>query len=159
MKKNSIRFTVYSAVIAALYVSLTLISNAFGLASGVIQVRLSEALTILPIFTPAAIPGLFLGCILANIITGSVVLDVIFGSIATLIGAVFTYYLRRFRILPLIPPILSNTIIIPFILAYVYKFEDSIGYFMITVGMGEIISCGILGFLLGEALKKRTNIF
>ena len=88
MKNKKVKFIVDAAVIAALYVVLTYLAAAFNLSSGVIQVRFSEALTILPVFTPAAIPGLFVGCILANALTGAVVIDVICGSIATLIGAV-----------------------------------------------------------------------
>ena len=146
------------AAIAALYVVLTLIANAFGLANYAIQVRFSEALTILPYFTPVAIPGLFVGCILSNILTGAMPLDVVFGSLATLIGAVCTYYLaKKFpekKWLAPIPPIVSNMIIVPLILAFVYKFEGSIPYFMITVGIGEIISCGILGLALMKVLEK-----
>ena len=155
--KNSIRFMVHSAVIASLYTTLTLAANSLGLASQAIQIRISEALTILPVFTPAAIPGLFIGCILSNILIGSVALDIVFGSLATLIGAIFTYLLRRHKILPLLPPIVSNTLIIPFVLAYVYNFEGSVWYFMITVGIGEILSCGVLGYLLAAQLRKKIN--
>lgn len=148
-------FIVHAAVIAALYVVLTFVANSLGLASNAIQVRFSEALTILPLFTPAAIPGLFIGCILSNFLTGCVLWDIIFGSIATLLGALGTYYLRRFpRWLAPLPPIIANTIIVPFVLAYVYQFEGSIAYFMLTVCIGEIISCGLLGLLLHGALTK-----
>ena len=95
MKTSKVLFTVQAAVIAALYVVLTVLANSIGLASSAIQIRFSEALTILPFFTPAAIPGLFVGCILSNLLTGCVLLDVIFGSLATLIGAVGTYLIRR----------------------------------------------------------------
>lgn len=154
MNKN-VLFIVHAAVIAALYVVLTMIANIFGLANFAIQVRFSESLTILPFFTPAAIPGLFVGCIISNLLTGCVPLDVIFGSIATLLGALGTYYLRHFtKWLAPLCPILANTLIVPFVLAYVYRFEGSIPYFMITVGIGEIISCGILGMLLFGVLSK-----
>lgn len=148
-----------AAAIAALYVILTMLAHAFGLDSGVIQVRISEALCIMPCFTPAAVPGLFIGCILANLFAGAAVWDVIFGSIATLIGAFFTYKLRNHRILAVIPPILSNTVIVPLILSYVYKFEGSLFYFALTVGAGEIISCGILGSILYSVLKKHKKFF
>ena len=95
MKNTKVTFLTQAAVIAALYVVLTLFANALGLANYSIQVRFSEALTILPYFTPAAIPGLFIGCLLSNMLTGAAVLDVIFGSIATLIGAIGTRLLRR----------------------------------------------------------------
>ncbi|HOA84750.1 MAG TPA: QueT transporter family protein, partial [Bacillota bacterium] len=81
--KKSTLFIARAGIIAALYVALTFLSAAMGLASGVIQLRLSEALCVLPVFTPAAIPGLAVGCLIANFATGAVVLDVIFGSLAT----------------------------------------------------------------------------
>ena len=87
MRNSKALLVATGGVIAALYVVLTVIANALGLASGAIQVRFSEALTILPVFTPAAIPGLTVGCVLANLITGCAPWDVVFGSLATLIGA------------------------------------------------------------------------
>ena len=157
-KKNGVRFTVQAASIAALYVVLTFVSAALGLSSGVIQLRLSEALCVLPAFFPAAVPGLFVGCIIANFLTGSIFIDVIFGSLATLIGAIGTRLLRKHKILCLTPPILSNTLIIPFVLAFAYNFDGSIFYFMLTVGLGELLSCGALGYFLGSALERRINI-
>lgn len=152
---KKVLFIVHAAVIAALYVVLTLLANALGLANYAIQVRFSEALTILPLFTPAAIPGLVIGCFLSNILTGCMLLDIIFGSLATLLGALGTYALRRYsKWLAPLPPIIANTIIVPFVLAYVYQFEGSIPYFMLTVGIGEIISCGILGLLLHGVLGR-----
>lgn len=114
MKSKKLVFICQAAVIAALYVVLTYVFSAF--ASGVIQVRVSEALTILPAFTPAAIPGLVIGCLLSNTLTGCVLLDIIFGSVATLIGALGSYALRRHTWLVPIPPIVSNMIIVPFVL-------------------------------------------
>ena len=154
MKNKSIRYAVQAATIAALYTVLTLLANLFGLANYAIQVRFSEALTILPCYMPAAVPGLFVGCLISNIITGALPLDILFGSLATLIGAIFTYLLRKCKLLAPLPPILSNTLIIPFVLSYVYKFEGSIWYFMLTVSIGEIISCGILGYMLMSAMKR-----
>lgn len=156
--KNKTQFITQAALIAALYVILTFIANAFGLANYVVQVRFSEALTILPFFTPAAIPGLFIGCIIANTLTGCMLLDIIFGSIATLIGAIATYALRRFKWLAPIPPIAANTIIVPFVLRYVYQIPGSIPYFALTVGAGEVISCGILGMILLFAISKNRTI-
>lgn len=152
MKKTSI--LTQAAIIAALYVVLTLLANALGLANYAIQVRFSEALTILPFFTPAAIPGLFVGCIISNLMTGCMPLDIIFGSIATLLGALGTYGLRRSKWLAPLPPIVANTLIIPFLLTYVYRSEGSLPYFILTVGIGEIISCGILGLILLHVLQK-----
>lgn len=156
---KEVRFITHAAAIAALYVVLTLLANAMGLANYAIQVRFSEALTILPFFTPAAIPGLFVGCLLSNFLCGSILWDIVFGSIATLLGAVGTYLIRKK--LPdwcaCIPPIVANTVIIPFILAYAYKFEGTVPFFMLTVGIGEVISCGILGVLLLKVLKKNAR--
>ena len=160
MKNKNASIITVGAMTAALYVVLTLVANAFGLANYAIQVRFSEALTILPYFTPAAIPGLFVGCILSNLITGCMPLDVLFGSLATLLGALGTYSLRKCKWAAPIPPIIANTIIVPFVLAYVYHFEGSIPYFMVTVGIGEIISCGVLGMILLNVLDKyKDKIF
>lgn len=164
MKKSS-RNIVYAAVIAALYTVLTVVSSLMGLSYSPIQVRLSEALTILPLFTPSAVYGLFIGCIVSNLITGCHILDIVFGSIATLIGALFTLLIsKRIKkekpraLLGPLPAILSNTAVIPFILSYVYGFEGSLPYFMITVFAGELISAGILGILLYRLLKKYERI-
>lgn len=152
MKSKKLVFICQAAVIAALYIVLTYVFSAF--ASGVIQVRVSEALTILPAFTPAAIPGLVIGCLLSNTLTGCVLLDIIFGSVATLIGALGSYALRRHTWLVPIPPIVSNMIIVPFVLRYAYGATDAFPFMIATVGAGEIISCYLLGMILYGALKK-----
>jgi uncharacterized membrane protein len=144
-------------MIAALYVVLTLLANSLGLANMAIQLRFSEALTILPFFTPAAIPGLFAGCFLSNLLTGALPLDVIFGSLATLAGALGTYALRKNKWLAPLPPIVANTIVVPLLLAYVYQLEGTLIYFVITVGIGEILSCGVLGMILLFALDKQKG--
>ena len=154
---NKLRFIVHGALIAALYVALTYLANLFGLASGVVQVRVSEALTILPYFTTAAIPGLGIGCLLANVLTGCALWDVVFGTLATLIGAVFTYVLRRWKWLAPVPPIVANMAIVPLVLQIVYGVPDSWGFLLVTVGAGEVISCGILGMLLLFALERHRN--
>ncbi len=158
MKIKRVFFLTQAATIAALYVVLTLFANVLGLANYSIQVRFSEALTILPLFTPAAIPGLYVGCLLSNILTGCIAWDILFGPIATLLGAVGTYLLRKKKkwLAPL-PPILANTIIVPYVLSYAYHFEGSIPYFMLTVGLGEVISCGVLGMALYSALAKHAK--
>lgn len=158
MKTTRVRFMTQAAMIAAIYVVLTVFISAFNLASGAIQIRISEALTILPAFTPAAIPGLYLGCLISNLITGALLPDIIFGSLATLLGALGTYFLRKYKWAVPLPPILANVLIIPWILSYVYGFPGSIFYFMLTVGIGEVISCGVLGLLLYNVLCRYRNI-
>ncbi len=160
MKSIKIMYLSQAAMIAALYVVLTLLANALGLANYAIQVRFSEALTILPFFTPAAIPGLTIGCLLSNILTGCAPLDILFGTLATLTGALGTYALRRFEWMAPLPPILANTIIVPWVLRFAYDIPDAIPYLMATVGAGELISCGLIGMLLLRSLKQiRKNIF
>lgn len=156
-------YVAHAAIITALYVVLTYLASWLGLANGVVQVRFSEALTVLPVFTPAAIPGLFFGCLLSNLLTGCILWDVIFGSFATLLGALGTYLLRKVLIhgkpfLAPLPPILANTLIVPFILSYAYFVEDTIPFLMLTVGLGEVISCGILGTILMLSLHKYKHI-
>lgn len=156
--KSKALFITQAAVIAAIYVVLTYLAQLFGLASGTIQVRLSEMLTVLPIFTPAAIPGLFIGCVLSNILTGCVIWDIIFGSLATLLGAIGTYLLRKKSCyLAPLPPIIANTLIVPFVLSYAYGVPDGIPFLMLTVGAGEVLSCGILGIILIKALTPVKN--
>ena len=144
---------VQAAMISALYVVLTFIANGLGLASSAVQVRFSEALTILPYFTPAAVPGLFIGCLLSNIMTGCALPDIIFGSMATLIGAVFTRKLRKYKWLAPVPPIVANAVIVPFVLLYAYGIRP-LWFSFVTVTAGEIISCGVLGMILLFSLQK-----
>ncbi|MBQ8140849.1 MAG: QueT transporter family protein [Clostridia bacterium] len=148
-----------AALIAALYVALTWVSSMLGLSSGVIQIRFSEMLCILPVFTSAAIPGLTLGCLCANLFTGAIWQDIVFGTLATLLGAIGTYSLKSFKWLAPIPPVAANSVIVPLVLAYGYKFEGGLPYFMLTVFIGEIISVYLLGLLLRTALSKRKNFF
>lgn len=153
MQNKKVLFWVQAAMIAAIYVVLTVLFAPFSF--GEIQVRIAEALTILPVFTPAAIPGLFMGCIIGNIFGGSILPDIIFGSLATLIGAYFTYLLRKqVKYLAPLPPILSNTLIVPLVLRYAYGINLPIPFLMMTIGIGEVISCGVLGMIVYAALEK-----
>lgn len=158
MRDKRVLFLVQAALIAAMYVVLTYIANLMGLANGAIQVRFSEALTILPFFTPAAIPGLFAGCLISNTLTGAAIWDILFGSLATLAGAYVTWLLRKKTpwLAPL-PPIIANILVVPPVQQIVYGVEDAIWYLMLTVGAGEVISCGILGMILLFALKKHAG--
>lgn len=157
MKKKNTLFLVQAAAIGAIYVVITLLFAP--LSYGEIQIRFSEALTILPYFTPAAIPGLFVGCIISNFLGGALPVDIVFGSIATLIGAIFTHELRNSsRFLAPLPPIIANAVIVPFVLYYGYGVNLPIPFMMFTVGVGEVISCGILGMIVLTALSKYKNI-
>lgn len=152
MRDKKVLFIVQAAAIAAIYVVLTVVFAAFSF--GEVQVRLSEALTILPFFTPAAIPGLFVGCIIGNLLGGAIPLDILCGSIATLIGALGSYALRKYKFLVPLPPIAANTVIVPYVLYYGYGVNLPIPIMMLTVGLGEVISCGIIGIILLLALEK-----
>lgn len=145
------------ALIAALYVVLTLVFAPISF--GPVQVRIAEALCILPIFTPAAVPGLFIGCLLANFIGGGIMLDVVFGSLATLIGAVCGYMLRHNRWLVPVPAIIANTLIVPFVLKYGYGVVDvAIPILMLQIFIGEIAGCFVLGELLCTAIQKHREV-
>ena len=156
MRDKKVLFLVNAAMIAAVYVVLTLIFASFSY--GEIQVRISEALTILPYFTPAAVPGLFVGCLIANIMGGAILPDIIFGSLATLAGAVGSYLLRKTKYLVPVPPIIANVLVVPFVLRYGYGVESAIPLMMATVGIGEIISCGIIGMLLLFVLDRHKGV-
>ena len=157
MKKPNTAFLSQAAMIAAVYVVLTYVFAPFSF--GEIQVRIAEALTILPLFTPAAVPGLFIGCLTGNILGGAILPDIIFGSTATLLGALFTYQLFRDRpLLAPLPPIIANTLIVPFVLRFGYGIALPIPFMMLTVGIGEVLSCGVLGLALYFALRKYKNI-
>ena len=165
MKDKKVLFITQAAMIAAIYVVLTYFVSAFNLASGAIQIRVSEALTILPFFTPAAVPGLFIGCLLSNILTGCLLPDVIFGSLATLLGAMGSYVLRNHKFLVTLPPVIANMAIVPFVLRYAYGLtfvihgvDISIPFYMLTVGVGEMISCCVLGSFLIKALTPYRYI-
>ncbi len=160
MKKKKtfhVQFMAQSAMIAAIYVVLTVLFAPISF--GQIQFRIAESLTILPAFTPAAIPGLFIGCLIGNILGGAILPDIIVGSIATLLGAIFTFLLRNHsKWLAPLPPILSNTLLIPFVLYYGYQILLPIPFHMLTVGIGEVLSCGILGMIAYTALDRYKHV-
>ena len=156
MRKKGLLFLTEAAMIAAIYVVLTYVFQPFGFMD--VQVRIAEALTILPFFTPAAIPGLFVGCFLGNLLGGAVFLDVVFGSLTTLVAAIFSYMLRKNKYLVALCPIVANTIAVPWILRIAYSLPAPIPLMMVTVGIGEVISCGILGLILLKELDKSKHI-
>ncbi len=153
-RKARMRYLTQSAMIAALYVVLTWLSAQLGLSGGVVQLRLSEMLCVLAAFAPAAVPGLAVGCLLANLLTGCAVWDILLGALATLLGAVGTRALRGRPLLRLVPPIAANVLIVPHVLTYVYGAVGGIPFFMLTVGIGEVLCCGVLGWLLGRCIAR-----
>lgn len=160
MNNKKVRNLVQSAIIAALYVALTWISNIFGLASLAVQVRLGEALCILPFYNPSAIPGLFIGCLISNLTMGSTPLDIIVGSLATLAGAFFASKIKNKWLCPL-PTVISNTIFIPLVimLSYIAEWDNTV-YLLTVLGVfaGEVVSSYILGMLLVLAIEKRPSL-
>lgn len=165
MRNKNVTFLVQAAVIAALYVVLTYVANMLGLASHSVQIRFSEALCVLPVFTPAAIPGLWIGCVIANLTTGAIIWDVVFGSLATLAGAVGTYLLRKRKYVCTLPPVIANMIVVPLVLRYGYGFRTiykgvdwSIPFNIVTVGIGEVISVCVLGSILMRALSRYRGV-
>lgn len=149
-----VRFWTQAAMIGAIYAAVTI---ALGFISyGPIQVRVSEALMVLPYFTPAAIPGLFVGCLLANIHGPYGLLDIIFGSLATLIAAVIVSRIRIKYLVP-IPPIIINAVVVGLILHFVSRLPFH--YTVLWVGLGQVIACYGLGLPFLLVLEKRKDIF
>ncbi|MEI3175151.1 MAG: QueT transporter family protein [Lachnospiraceae bacterium] len=156
VSSKAVLYLVQGALIAALYVVLTMLFEPISF--GPVQFRISETLVVLPFFTPAAIPGVTIGCFLANLFSGAVVMDVALGSLATLIGAVGTYLLRKHKYLVSAPPIVSNTLIVPWVLKIGYGAGDAVPFMMVTVGIGEILAVAGLGTILLLALERHKNV-
>ena len=158
MKKSNTLSLARGGIIAALYVALTYASFLFGLSSGAIQLRLSEMLTILPAFLPEAIPGLYIGCIIANLLTGGSIYDILLGSLATLIGAIGARMLRKTHpLLIAMPTVIANALIVPLVIILSAGGEEtfaSFPYFALTVGIGEFLSAGLLGWIAYRAIEK-----
>ena len=156
MKNKNLLFMTQAAMIAAIYVALTYLFAPISFSE--IQIRIAEALTILPVFTPAAVPGLFIGCLIGNTVSGALLPDIICGSLATLIGAFFTWKLRNAHpFLAPVPPIVANTLVVPFVLKYAYLVDLPIPLMMLTVCIGEILSCGVLGLIFYYALRPHKE--
>lgn len=136
---KSTRFIAHAAIIAAVYASFTLLVAPFSY--GILQVRFSEALTLLPAFTPAAIPGLFIGCLIANMYTASLI-DIIFGSLTTLVAAFLTYKLRKRQWLLPLPPILLNALVVGYYLTM--QHGGHLLSNMLLVGAGQLVACYIV---------------
>ena len=157
-KRKRLLYLAQGGITAAAYTALTLVFSPISF--GPVQVRIAEALSILPMFTKAAVPGLFIGCLLGNLLGGALILDVIFGSIATLIGAYLGYLFRKNRWLVPVPTVVSNTLIIPFILRYAYDVQLPVYLIVLYILGGEILSSYLLGEVLGSfLLKHKRNLF
>ena len=159
MKKNiqHLRRLCEAALIAAIYVILTYLCAAIGMSSGAVQLRFSEALCVLAIFTPAAVPGVALGCFMANLLTGCALWDIVFGSLASLIGMIGCRALKKHPYVALVPYALANMVIIPFVVKLVYSAPEALPLIFLTVGIGEIISVFGFGIPLYLSLKKHAG--
>ena len=157
MRSQKLSYLAQSGIIAAVYVALTLVFYPIGY--GLSQLRVSEALCVLPYFTPAAVPGLFLGCIIANLFGGFGLIDIVCGSLATLLAALWTYKIRNKFLAPL-PAVLLNAVIVGFELSYLMHLP-----FWQTapaVLAGQAVSCYVLGLpllLALEKLQQKRNLF
>ncbi|PWM66707.1 MAG: transporter [Eubacteriales Family XIII. Incertae Sedis bacterium] len=151
------KYLAEAAVIAAIYALLTIVLAP--ISYGAVQVRISEALTVLPFFTPAAVPGLFVGCIAANIMSPYGLADLIFGSAASLIGAIGSYLLRKKPLLVPLAPVISNGIIVGAMLYYVYEVPLPLIVQMLYVALGEVVACYAIGYPLMKYLNKYKRIF
>ncbi|TCK87892.1 putative membrane protein [Natranaerovirga hydrolytica] len=146
------RFLTQAALIAAIYVVLLLIFQPISFREG--QIRISEILTVLPYFTPAAIPGLFIGCLIGNYLGGAILVDIIFGSLASLVAAVFSYLLRKNKYLVPIPSIIINAVVVGLILKYGYGVPTNLYLIMLFVGFGQFVSSFVLGLALIRTFEK-----
>ncbi len=153
--KLSTKHLLYGAVIAAVYAVLTIVLAP--ISYGPMQVRISEALTVLPALTPVGIPGLTLGCLLANLLGPYGIFDVIFGTLATLIATVCSYLLRGHDWLVPLPPVIANGVIVGGMLHFAYG-VPGLWACMAWVAVGELIACYVIGLPLLKFLKKYKHI-
>ena len=153
MRKSPVRDLTLAAMVAALYAVLSYFSNIFGLAYGPIQFRFSEALCVLPFLFPATAPGLFVGCLIANLLSPYGAMDIVVGSLATLIAAVWTSKVRHWW-MAWLPPVLCNAIIVGLVLTYAYGI-DMLWMNMLTVGLGEAVVCYVLGVPMIKLLSRQ----
>lgn len=154
--RRKTRLITESAMISAIYIVLCILFKPISFSF--IQIRIAEMLTVLPYFTASAIPGVTIGCLLSNLLTGADIFDIIFGTLATLLGALGSYGLKKHRFLVPLPPVISNTLIIPFVLRFAYSEAQPLLFMMLTVGIGEIAACYVLGLALLFLLNKYRNV-
>ncbi len=157
MNKNLL-FIIQAAVIAATYTALTILLAPISFGHAIFQFRVSEALTVLPAITSASIPGLFIGCLVSNLIGGFGPIDIIFGSFATLIAAIFSRLLRNTPWLVPLPPVMINAIIVGGYLKYLYLQEIPLAASMGWVAIGQFLACYFVGYPLLTILRKRVDI-
>ncbi|HWQ96840.1 MAG TPA: QueT transporter family protein [Clostridia bacterium] len=159
-KKFTVRDLAQGAIIAAVYALLTLFIAPFS--SGLIQCRVSEAMSVLPYFTFSAVPGLFIGCVIANLLVGATVYDVVFGSLATLLAAYITYWMRNrvSKYLAPLPSVVVNALVVGWLLTSIYGFDVSFWVAAGYVAIGQAIACFALGIPLMKLLERfRGKLF
>jgi len=150
-----------AGIIAALYAVLSYFSSVFGIAFGPVQCRFSEALCVLPFLTPAAVPGLFVGCLVSNLLSPYGALDIVFGSLATLLAALWTAKVRRTWLAPL-PPVVCNALLVGAVITVQQVpselFLGTFAYNALTEGLGEALACYVLGGLLLKVLSRNAAL-
>jgi uncharacterized membrane protein len=151
MRNSRIRATCLGAVIAALYTALTLVFQPISF--GALQLRISEAFTLLPVLFPEAVPGLAVGCLLSNLLAGANPYDVVFGTLATLLAALLTRRLRKNVWLAALPPVVCNGVIIGLVLTYAYGI-DALWLNILTVSLGQAAVCYALGVPMVKTLER-----
>ena len=163
-QKMSVKCLVIRGVVAALYVVLCLVLEPFSY--GAVQVRVAEALCLLPVFGPEYITGVTLGCFLANLL-GSTVIDAVFGTLATFLACLATYRLRDLRIRGLalpasVPPVLFNAVIVGLEISFFFSNAPAalpvVLMNMVSVGIGDVISCSVLGVLLVRVIESNKEL-
>lgn len=151
-RKKQLKLITTAAIIAALYATLTIVFAP--ISYGAVQFRISEILTVLPFFTPAAIPGLFIGCIVSNLFSPTMIVDVIVGSAATLLAAYLSRKMPNKWLVP-VPPVICNAVIVGLELSIVYKMP--LWTTILSVGSGEAVVCFVGGYALIFALERVKN--
>jgi uncharacterized membrane protein len=149
---KKIVYLLRGALLAGLYVALTMLFQPISF--GVVQFRISEILTVLPFFLPEAIPGLFVGCVISNLLGGNGPLDVIFGSLATLLAAYLTFRCRKKWLAPL-PPVLVNAVIVGAVLHFTLSWPLIAS--MLSVGLGQLVVCYVGGLPLLYLLDRSSG--
>lgn len=148
------RFLVQASLIAAIYTALCLILHPISFGFAGIELRVSEALTLMPVIMPAAVPGLFIGCLLANLLGGATMLDVVFGSLTTLVAAVLTRKCRNRPVLAAFWPVILNAVVIGALLRYAYGVAMPLWLCMVSIGAGQAVACYALGLPMMRMMRR-----